>query len=153
MGFYYKKSKKIATGVRRNLSLSGISYSFGKKGNRVTFGNKRTYFSFRVPFTNMYYRTSTAFKPKRIKSPSKNASKIDLTKYKSKTPATYSYNPNNYSSKNDSIKAQWGCGSLLLGLFLFIGFLIGGNPLWSIGSIVIFGFFYWYLTLRKTKKK
>lgn len=153
MGFYFRKSKQIASGVRRNISLSGISYSFGKKGSRVTFRNKRTYFSFKVPFTNIYYRTSTSFKHKRIKTSTKTSSKIDLKKYKSHDYSKQSYNPYYSHQKNNSNNEQWGCVSLIFGIFLFFGFLIGGNPIWAFGSIAIFGFFYWYLTLRKAKNR
>lgn len=153
MGLNFRRSKQIASGIRRNISLSSISYSIGKKGNRIVFGNKRTYFSFKVPFTNTYYRTSSSFKPRNIKSASKPTSTFDLKKYKSQNRATQSYYQYNYTPKDNSNNAQWGCASLVFGIFLFIGFLIGGNPIWAFSSIAIFGFLYWFLTLTKSKNK
>lgn len=82
--------------------MTGTSYSIGKKGGKITFGNKRTYFSFKIPFTNIYYRTSASFKPKRIKT----SSKIDLTKYKSQDYPKQSYNQFNSHQKNNSNNAQ-----------------------------------------------
>lgn len=61
MGFVYRKSKRIAPGVKLNFSKSGLnSISFGSKGARLTFGSKRTTASIGLPGTGLRYQTSSS---------------------------------------------------------------------------------------------
>ena len=59
MGLCFRKSITIAPGVRINLSKSGPSLSFGKKGIRETISaNGRSTTSIGIPGTGVYYKKS-----------------------------------------------------------------------------------------------
>lgn len=116
MGLIYRKSKKIAPGVRLNFSKNGLSsVSLGGKGGRMTFGSKRTTTSVHIPGTSMRYQSSSAGKH---------------------------HAPTNYSGG----KSNWGCATIVLAVFLFAGFLMGGNPDWAIGSVATLGLLYFILS-------
>ena len=117
-------------GVKLNFSKKGMSsISFGGKGGRVTFGSKRTTTTIGIPGTGLRYQTSKSYGSKR------SITKSTVAPYQ----PTHSYSSNtSYSSSasNDDLKAQWGCGFLLLGVFFFLGFLlIGHQPDWAFGSL------------------
>ncbi len=60
MGFRFRKSVKLPGGFRMNFSKSGVSYSWGVKGARVTKtakGTTRTTLS--IPGTGISYVTET----------------------------------------------------------------------------------------------
>ena len=121
MGLIYRKSKKIAPGVKANFSLSGLSsISFGGKGSRITFGSKRTTTSFHIPGTSLRYQTSSSSKNKQYPTSNSNSS-------------------------------NWGCALWLLSIFLFAGFLMGGNPNWAIGSVVVIEGLYYTIKYLKNK--
>lgn len=54
MSFGFRKSIKIAPGVRMNLSKSGVGMSAGVKGARVGVNSKGTYNSWSIPGTGVY---------------------------------------------------------------------------------------------------
>ena len=56
MAWNFRKSFKIAPGLRVNLGKKGASLSIGPKGSKVTFGNNGTYVSGGIPGTGLYYR-------------------------------------------------------------------------------------------------
>ena len=61
MGFRFRKSIKIAPGVRLNVGTGGLSTSVGPRGARVTFGKRGRHTSVGIPGTGLSY---TTFKPK-----------------------------------------------------------------------------------------
>lgn len=58
MPWYFRKSFKIAPGVRATLSKSGLSYSVGRRGMRVTTSRRGTYVT--VGAGGVYYRQKLA---------------------------------------------------------------------------------------------
>lgn len=56
MAFRFRKSFKIAPGVRINLSKSGVSTTVGGKGASVNFGKNGTYLNTGIPGTGLYSR-------------------------------------------------------------------------------------------------
>ena len=62
MGWRFRKSVKIAPGIRLNFSKSGISTSVGVKGARITFGPDGTYVNTGIPGTGLYNREKVSFK-------------------------------------------------------------------------------------------
>jgi hypothetical protein len=57
MGFRFRKTIKIAPGVRLNLGKSGISTSVGKRGASVTVGRRGAHANVGIPGTGLSYRT------------------------------------------------------------------------------------------------
>lgn len=124
MAFIFRKSMKIAPGVKLNFSKSGLSsVSFGGKGGRVTVGAKRTTTTVGIPGTGIRYQHSY--------SNSSRRNTVGLNK----EPKVIANNYN--SSAQTSTGTQLGCCSLLIGGVLFLGFLMGGNPDWAIGSLAV----------------
>ena len=71
MGFRFRKSINLGGGFRVNLSKSGVGYSWGTKGARITKtakGTKRTTVS--VPGTGISYVSETSGKKKTMNSSS-----------------------------------------------------------------------------------
>ena len=60
MGFRFRRSKKIAPGLRMNISKSGPSLTVGGKHVHTTFGNGRVTNSVRTPIKGVYYSTTTS---------------------------------------------------------------------------------------------
>lgn len=56
MGIRFRKSFKLAPGVRMNLSGSGISASFGPRGASVSVGKRGVYGNAGIPGTGLYTR-------------------------------------------------------------------------------------------------
>lgn len=75
VGLNFRKSLKIAPGVRLNITKKGISsVSLGGKGARVNFGKKGTRTTVGLPGTGLSY---SSFSPKQVK---KNTVKSDPVK-------------------------------------------------------------------------
>ena len=142
MGFQYRKSKKIVPGIRMNTSLRGTSFSFGKKGFSYNIGSKRSSFSFKIPGTKIRYRTTSSNNHSKL--PKKGA-------FIASTPINSSSSQQSYNAWKD--KTQWGCVSFIVAIFLFCGFLVGGNPDWAFGSLIIFGAIYYFCILFPQRKK
>ena len=56
MGWRFRRTKKIAPGIRLNFSKSGISTTVGKRGASVNFGNRGTFLNLGIPGTGIYSR-------------------------------------------------------------------------------------------------
>jgi len=56
MALRFRKSFKLAPGIRMNLSGSGLSCSFGPRGASVTVGKRGTYVNTGIPGTGLYSR-------------------------------------------------------------------------------------------------
>lgn len=80
MGFRFRKSIKIAKGVRLNLNKKSVGLSFGTKGARYTINsNGRKTASVGIPGTGMYWTESTQTKKK--SNSKKNKSNVKKTNF------------------------------------------------------------------------
>lgn len=64
MGFRFRRTIKIAPGVRLNIGKKGVSTSIGKRGAGVTFGTKGTTAHVGIPGTGISYTTKVGSKRK-----------------------------------------------------------------------------------------
>ena len=62
MPFRFRKSIKLAPGIKLNLSKSGISTSIGVKGAQITRGNDKTRVTVGLPGTGLSHSTVTSNK-------------------------------------------------------------------------------------------
>ncbi|MDK6076442.1 MULTISPECIES: DUF4236 domain-containing protein [Massilia] len=72
MGLRFRKSFKLAPGVRLNVSSSGMSWSLGPRGASVSIGKRGTYFNASIPGTGLSSRTrldAPAAAPRRTAEP------------------------------------------------------------------------------------
>ncbi|MDO8997663.1 MAG: DUF4236 domain-containing protein [Sediminibacterium sp.] len=56
MSIRFRKSIKLAPGIRMNLSGSGISFGFGPRGASISVGKRGTYLNTGIPGTGLYSR-------------------------------------------------------------------------------------------------
>mgnify|MGYP000860835722 CR=1 FL=1 len=63
MGLRFRKSIKLAKGVRLNLGAKSSSLSFGGKGHTLNIGSKGMRSTYSLPGTGVSYSTSTGSKP------------------------------------------------------------------------------------------
>ncbi|RZG88539.1 DUF4236 domain-containing protein [Acinetobacter sp. WCHAc060033] len=90
MGFNFRKSLKIAPGVRLNITKKGISsVSLGGKGARVNLGKKGTRTTVGLPGTGLSY---SSFSPKQLKKktaksePVKPSMQMNMSQVNSSVP-------------------------------------------------------------------
>ncbi len=57
MGWRFRRSVRLAPGVRINLSKGGASLTMGQRGRKVTIGKHGTYTTIGVPGTGLYHTT------------------------------------------------------------------------------------------------
>jgi len=57
VAFRFRKSIKLAPGIRWNLSGSGSSWNFGPRGASIGIGKRGTFMNFGIPGTGLSYRT------------------------------------------------------------------------------------------------
>ncbi|MBE5087559.1 DUF4236 domain-containing protein [Bacillus thuringiensis] len=91
MGFKFRRSVKIAPGVKINLSNKGAGVSVGGKGARVSVGPSGTRFTSSIPGTGLSYE-------KRLSNKNKN---IGTQQYSQAQPTTYEVNT--FQSKDNKI--------------------------------------------------
>lgn len=74
MGFRFRKSFKIAPGVRLNVGKKSMSVSMGGRGLRYSINSKgRRTASAGIPGTGLYYTTTTSSKPYKTNAYNRNA--------------------------------------------------------------------------------
>lgn len=56
MGLRYRKSKKVAPGIKLYIGKTGISTSFGKRGASISVGKRGTFLNVGIPGTGLSYR-------------------------------------------------------------------------------------------------
>lgn len=90
MGFNFRKSLKIAPGVRLNITKKGISsVSLGGKGARVNLGKKGTRTTVGMPGTGLSY---SSFSPKQVKKdtarsePVRSSMQMNMSPVRSQIP-------------------------------------------------------------------
>jgi len=77
MGFRFRKSIKLAPGIRINFSGSGASLSFGPRGASVSVGSRGTYLNTGIPGTGLYSRERLD-KPSRSQNTSSGKVSVSL---------------------------------------------------------------------------
>lgn len=75
MGFRFRRSKKIAPGLRINISKSGPSITAGSKHLHTTIGHGRVTDSVRTPVKGLYYSSTKSTKGKRARQKNRTGSK------------------------------------------------------------------------------
>ncbi|WP_224815623.1 DUF4236 domain-containing protein [Hasllibacter sp. MH4015] len=75
MGFGFRKSFKIAPGVRINTGKRGASVSLGGKGLTTNISNRGTRVTASIPKTGLSYTATSSAKPK-AKAASKRRSEV-----------------------------------------------------------------------------
>lgn len=60
MGFRFRKSVKIAPGIKLNLGKNGVSASIGPKGAKVTIGSNGTRKTLGLPGTGLSFTETTS---------------------------------------------------------------------------------------------
>lgn len=61
MGWIFRKSVKVAPGLRANFSKSGVSISVGVKGARITRGKNGVTTSVGIPGSGLYHRSYSSY--------------------------------------------------------------------------------------------
>ena len=118
MGIFFRKSVKIAPGLRLNISKRGTSVSIGPRGAKLNIGKRGTYVTTSIPGTGIYSRTKISGGSKTQRNSAYAAPRTsDAERFAKADPA-----------------AQ-GCG-------LLAGCLVGGLFLW-----LITGKFYSFLIM------
>ena len=116
MGFRYRKSINLGGGFKVNLSKSGVGYSWGTKGARITKtakGTKRTTLS--VPGTGISYVSETSGK-KKVTNRSSQKSKSAP-----KQQTNYFYNsPNNQDNQEGDKSSMKKLGTFSKNVVLWI---------------------------------
>lgn len=70
MGLNFRKSIKIAPGIRMNISKSGVGFSAGVKGARISVNSKgRVTKTVSIPKTGISYSKSSTIKQKKKEKP------------------------------------------------------------------------------------
>ena len=72
MGFSFRKSFKLSSGIKLNLSKKNISASFGGKGFSINTGTRGTFINASIPSTGISYRSKLFKKGKHHKSKSRS---------------------------------------------------------------------------------
>ena len=90
MGFNFRKSLKIAPGVRLNITKKGVSsVSLGGKGARVNLGKKGTRTTVGLPGTGLSY---SSYSPKQAKkepvrsTPTKSSMQMNMSQVRPQIP-------------------------------------------------------------------
>ena len=71
MGFRFRRSKKIAPGLRINISKSGPSITAGSKHLHTTIGHGRVTNSVRTPIKGLYYSSTKSMKGNKARAKSR----------------------------------------------------------------------------------
>ena len=79
MGFRFRKSIKLAPGIRVNLSPSGASLSAGVRGASVTMGPRGTHVNAGLPGTGLSYRSRVGGGPNARPSRGSRSGGLDLS--------------------------------------------------------------------------
>lgn len=103
MGLRYRKSKKVAPGIRLYVGKTGISTSFGKRGASISVGKRGAFLNVGIPGTGLSYR-------QRIDSKDSNKS----TKSK-KTDSDFGINPSDTQYRTYNIH-YWSIIKYIIGL-------------------------------------
>lgn len=145
MGFRFRRSVKIAPGVRINIGKKGTSLTVGKRGAKVTVGKKGVRTTVGLPGTGISYSKHHSFK-----EPKKNMNTINQSTSNSVTNTSY-----NQLSKQQ----EWNNALKILkwSFFIFLAFIIlmmakDSPTVWFGVIIIIFAAILKYLGKRDVIK-
>jgi hypothetical protein len=79
MAFRFRKSVKLAPGVRMNFSGSGVSWTAGPRGASVGIGKRGAYLNTGIPGTGLYARQSLASGTPQRAAPPRPKVNVELT--------------------------------------------------------------------------
>ena len=122
MGFRFKKSVKIAPGVRLKIGKKGTSVTVGNKYARTTIGKKKTTVSASIPGTGLSY-------VKQVSNKSNNKGNTQRITPPSAPPSSYS------NDKESSMKIIKWAFYVFLGFIIFMMFT--DSPMVIFGAILI----------------
>lgn len=125
MGLQFRKSVKIAPGVKINFGKKGTSVSIGPRGAKITTGTNGTLVSAGIPGTGLYYREKVSGKSKGNNN--KQSSKIQNYQMQSCTPPLRTKGENSI----------YGIIFVIIAFFCFCGAI--GASLQPIGRVIIGG--------------
>lgn len=109
MGFRFRKSVKIAPGIRLNFGKKSASVSLGGKGARFTINNKgKKTASFGIPGTGIYYTESVGGKNKRKEKSNMAA------------PKTYEVTPTRKEPSQKPFFKKWWCWIIAVGILFSV---------------------------------
>jgi hypothetical protein len=74
----FRRSVKLAPGLRLNFSGSGMSVSAGPRGASVSFGKRGTYLNSGIPGTGLYSRTRLDAPPSRSSTPGREMVSVTI---------------------------------------------------------------------------
>lgn len=80
MPFRFRRSFKVAPGVRLNVGKKGVSTSVGVRGAHVTVGHGKVRSTVGIPGTGLSYTTSTKKPPKQSKQSKQPKLTVQLIK-------------------------------------------------------------------------
>lgn len=112
MGFNFRKSLKIAPGVRLNITKKGVSsVSLGGKGARVNLGKKGTRTTVGLPGTGLSY---SSFSPKQVKKETARSQPVRSSMQMNMSPVQQQVSPLPFMPKPERKV------SILLGIGIFM---------------------------------
>lgn len=130
MGFRFRKSFKVAPGIRVNVSKSGVSTSIGPRGAKINLSNRGVRATTSIPGTGISYS-------KNISSGGRTRRTRRTQKPSSKTSGGGGQRPTGCAPG-----AGRGCLTILVGLLVFgVAFTVLGYlfPLVIAGAVVLLG--------------
>lgn len=126
MGFRFRKTIKVAPGVRINLGKKGASVSVGKRGANVTVGKTGVRTTVGAPGTGLSYTKHNAFKGTNRKNTSSPQTNL---------VTSGEQGPNNQMEWDTALKIIKWAFYLFLGFIIFMMFM--DSPIVLIGAAVI----------------
>jgi hypothetical protein len=113
MGFKFRKSIKVAPGVKVNLSSKGVGMSVGGKGARVSVGPSGTRLTSSIPGTGLSYE-------KRISNKKREAAQSN-SQYQQQQYYPGTYEVNTFQTKDN--KLNHGARKLMKPFFILMSIL------------------------------
>ncbi len=121
MGFKFRRSVKIAPGVRLNISKSGPSVSFGRRGARVTVGKDRITKTVGIPGTGVSYTDTD-----RIGGKKKSGRKKKTKSAQNLNDITVMDSADDNSGLDSVKQKSTGCFTLVFAVTILLSAIIAG---------------------------
>lgn len=139
MGFRFRKSFKIAPGIKFNVNKKSVGFTFGKRGAYFTVNSKgKRTTSIGIPGTGLSYTTSSGGKKSKrkntVKQKTVNRVTSNTVKQQSVAKAVTNTNTNTVTSKTSVKNAPVILGAV----FIVLGLLSGRIILLALGSLLIY---------------
>lgn len=114
----------------------------------MNFSSRGVSTSIGIPGTGISYRSTSTHKRRRVSKAAMTKISDTIQLHGGRKIPNLPVDEDRYwaeerRQRRNQDAAQWGCASLLVGIFLFFGFLIiGQNLSWAFGSLLLFGFLF-----------